>query len=73
MEHQQTWGDAVHRKRVTYSPSWGTSYHASGRMSDQETQPPGVHTWKGNNRDDILIQPCYHLTSDMHERSMGKA
>ena len=36
MEHQQTWGKAVHHKRMTYSPSWGTSYHASGHTSDQE-------------------------------------
>ena len=58
MEHQQTWGNAVHRKRVTYSPSWGTSYYASGRMGDQDTQSPGAHTRKGNSRDDVLIQPC---------------
>ena len=58
MEHQQTWGEAVHRKRVTYSPSWGTSYHASGHTNDQEIQPPGVHTQEGNNRDNVLVQPC---------------
>ena len=36
MEHQQTWGNIVCGKCMTYSPSWGTSYHASGRMGDQE-------------------------------------
>ena len=29
-------GNTVRGKRVTYSPSWGTSYHASGRAGDQE-------------------------------------
>ena len=51
-------GKAVRHKHVTYSPSWGTSYHTSGHTSDQETQPPGVHTQKGNNGDNVLIQPC---------------
>ena len=58
MEHQQTWGKAVHRKHVTYSPSWGMSYHASGHMNDQEIQLPGAHTQKGNNGDNIPVQPC---------------
>ena len=52
-------GWVVRSKRVRYSPSWDTDYHASGHIHMiKKYSPPGVRTWIRNRGSDVLVQPC---------------